>query len=112
MPDLIDFMWERDADGYRLEELKTEYVELASSALGKTIVQATPDAPDWIWQAIEDRALDASTIENWSPFSRRFLVPCGGDVNRYPPLDRHPALFMELCETVTSFQGLVSFVSA
>ena len=111
MPNLIDFTWERDAEGYRLEEFKPEYAELTSSALGQTIFRATPDAPDWVWQAIEDRALDASTIENWSPWRRRFLVPCGGDVIGYHPLDEHPALFMELSETANSFSGLVSFVS-
>jgi hypothetical protein len=111
MPQLIDFMWERDKDGYRLEELNPAYVELTSSGLGQTVIRATPVAPEWVRRAIEDRALDALTIENWSPWKRRFLVPCGGNVIRYNPLDEFPGLFMELYETATSFQGLTSFVS-
>lgn len=130
MTELLDFEWERLVDGYRLERVDYDLVNLINEkffqqflqeeGIGKErigeVVGSAPqwlrDLSPWMWDNLEN--IIGSMVFNYQQteeFSDWFLVANGRETERYRPVDMYPALFMELADSEATPEGAARFIN-
>ena len=122
MPNLLNFEWETDRDGYHIETIKWADTNWVRGPGGwSTRERETVEEPRALGQPLEPvltpsqlslADMDLSGLKDWpvDPEAKQdFLVPDGQETLRYRPLDKYPALFREFADAKISPEGANAF---
>lgn len=109
MPNLLRFEWEKCPEGYTLEELKPEHVDLE----GKNVksphrydVQPKVSAPPWVETIINDCSNSYTGID-----FGHYILAKSDKLKTYEPLKYEPAAFMEYGDISTCADLTLAFVN-
>lgn len=118
---LFDFEWWKAVDGYRLETVNIDQLELTEGAREgmRRITGIKTDPPDWL-QRIPGQRIPNSAYINQSDIEAArnnfdgniaFLVTNSDNFVQYRPIDDYPALFMDLIGCGKSTENALRFIS-
>jgi hypothetical protein len=109
MPDLVWFESEKCPEGYTLEELKPEHVDLENEKVESPYrfdVQPKKSAPPWVKTIIDDWA-DSYNGINFG----HYIIAKSDKLKAYEPLKYEPAAFMEYGDTSACADLALAFVN-
>ncbi len=117
MPNLLNFEWEKDRDGYHIETIKSADTNWVRGPGGWSIRERIED-PRPVGQPfgsaltpspLSRTDMDLSGLKDWVQIYpdvvQHFLVPDGWATIRYLPLDEHSGLFREFAEVEISSEA-------
>ena len=108
MPGLIWFEWEKCPDGYTVETLRAEYLELDSENPNEPKAYPTDRAPAWVYEMLRER-----DFVFWArdEVGHQYLIPKSDSVLKFHPLEGNSGAFMEFADCCDSTSEILRFVA-